>query len=96
MIWRSSFLSCLVWSPKSLQCLNGNLFLKLWEVFCYYFIQFAVVALVCTSSSSTPMIYGFGLIMLAHRSCLLHLYPQLHLHVLKYLPCLQALLLSFE
>jgi hypothetical protein len=53
---------CLV--SKGFLYLAGHLFLKIWEIFCYYFVEYVAYSLACTSSpSSMPMIHSFGLLM---------------------------------
>jgi hypothetical protein len=93
MPWRGSFLVLFVWCPKSLQYVNDCLFLKIWENFCYYFIEYAFYAFTCTSPPSfIPMVCRFGLIV-SQRSwmfCLYFLIFYLYLNVLIPLSYLEA------
>jgi hypothetical protein len=73
MPWRGSILVKSVWCPGGFLYLNGTHFLKIWENFCYYFVECITVLcipLACTSSpSSMPMIYRFDLLMELLSSC---------------------------
>jgi hypothetical protein len=40
MQWRDSNLAKTVWCPGGFLYLNGQLFLKIWEIFCYYFVLY--------------------------------------------------------
>jgi hypothetical protein len=39
MPWRGCILVMSVWCPTDFLYLDGHLFLKIWEVFCYYYIE---------------------------------------------------------
>jgi hypothetical protein len=40
MLCRGSALVMSVWCPGGFLCLDGHLFLAVWEVFCYYFVEY--------------------------------------------------------
>jgi hypothetical protein len=40
MPWEGSILVKSVWCPGGFLYLNGQNFLKIWEIFCYYFIEY--------------------------------------------------------
>jgi hypothetical protein len=40
MLWSSSILLTSVWSPAGFLYLDGHLFLKIWEIFCYDFVEY--------------------------------------------------------
>jgi hypothetical protein len=40
MLWRGSVLVYSVWYSGGFPYLNGQNFLKIWEIFCYYFIEY--------------------------------------------------------
>jgi hypothetical protein len=71
----SYFLVLSVWCPKSLLYLDEDLFLKIGEIFCYYFIAFTLYSKGAFSfhlfSFSIPMIHRFGLLMMSQISYML-------------------------
>jgi hypothetical protein len=51
--------------------LNGQIYLEIWEIFCYYFIDYAAYPFFYPfSPSSMPMILRFGLLMELPSSCI--------------------------
>jgi hypothetical protein len=40
MPWRGSIMVKSVWCPSVFLFLNGQNFLNIWEIFCYYFIEY--------------------------------------------------------
>jgi hypothetical protein len=40
MPWRGSILVNSVWCPGDFLYLSGKFFLEIWEVFCYYFVEY--------------------------------------------------------
>jgi hypothetical protein len=52
LLWRGSILIMFVRCPGGFLYLSGHLFIKIWEIFCYYFVEI----MACTSSPSTILI----------------------------------------
>jgi hypothetical protein len=42
MLWRGSVLAMSVWCLGGFQYLDCHLFLKIWEIFCYYFVEYII------------------------------------------------------
>jgi hypothetical protein len=64
MLWGGSIVVKTVWCPGGFLYLNGQSFLAIWEIFCYYCIEYITYPFSFTSSpSSVPMILRFGLLM---------------------------------
>jgi hypothetical protein len=42
MLWGGSILVKSVWCPGGLFYLNGQDFIEIWEIFCYYFIKYVI------------------------------------------------------
>jgi hypothetical protein len=59
------------WCPGGFLYLNGQNFLKIWEIFCYYFIEYTINPF-CLDLFSffMPMILRFGLLMKLVSSCI--------------------------
>jgi hypothetical protein len=94
MMWGGSFLIFSVWSLKCLMYLNGHLFLKIWEVFWYYLMNMFSRPLTCTYSPSSVPMMSQSFYMFC--SYLFRFFLCLHLHVIMYLPCLEALILYLQ
>jgi hypothetical protein len=62
MLWGSSILVKSVWCFGCFLYLNGPIFLKTWEIFCYYFIE-CIMYPIGNSCPSMPMILRFVLLM---------------------------------
>jgi hypothetical protein len=57
--------------PGCFLYLNGQNFLKIWEIFCYYFIEYIYIEkMACTFSPSMPMILRFVLLMESLSLCI--------------------------
>jgi hypothetical protein len=86
------FLVLLVWGSKNLLYLKSHLFPGFEKNFCYYFVEYV---LVCTFSSSMPMIYRFDLLMVSKRSYIVFCcccFSLLLSYVLICIHCLQTLI----
>jgi hypothetical protein len=64
MLWRGLILVKSVWCLRGFLYLNGQNFLEIYEIFCYYFIEYTTYTFgLDLFSFSMPMILRFGLLM---------------------------------
>jgi hypothetical protein len=42
VLWRGSILGKTIWCPEGSLYLNEQLFLKIWDILCYYFVQYII------------------------------------------------------
>jgi hypothetical protein len=61
MLWRDHVLIMTAWNPRDLLYLDELVFLKIWEVFCYYILEYDSYAFTFTCSPSVHMIYRFDI-----------------------------------
>jgi hypothetical protein len=70
MLWKVSILVKFLWYPGCFLYMNGQIFLQIWGIICYYFIKYIVFPFVLHPFSSMPMILRFGLLMESLNSCI--------------------------